>query len=307
MRASMLARSLCTTAAVLLAVAASVPGTATATLDGASGTTADVPVDVALAPLAAPATDAGPAGTGQAAAEPSMERSVAPPADPATDLPAGTGLELAALDAPAPPRPSEPPSDDAVARLTRALEGLGVLEARFTQTVEDSRGTVLRTATGALWASRPDRFRWEMESPFAEVLVGDGELLYLWDPDLEQVTIRPYDERLRGTPARLLSGSAEDLVDTFEVRMVRGDATRELFELRPRTGDGLFERLDIAFTDGLPRSLVILDSLGQRTGVLLEEVRVGGVVEEGRFAFEIPPGADVLREEAEGSPGDAGH
>ncbi|MEE4300531.1 MAG: outer membrane lipoprotein chaperone LolA [Pseudomonadales bacterium] len=193
---------------------------------------------------------------------------------------------------------------DAVARLSSVLDGLDTLEARFTQTIQDGRGTLLRESTGALWAARPDRFRWEIDTPFAELLVGDGETLWLWDPDLEQVTVRPYDERLRGTPARLLSGRAADLVESFEVDMLRADGGRDVFELRPRAGDGLFERLEMVFEGGAPRALVIHDSLGQRTEVRFEDVIVGGVVDPARFAFEIPEGADVLREEAEDAAGD---
>lgn len=226
--------------------------------------------------------------------------------------------EGAALEAPLPPAAAMPlpegaevpppvAAQDPVARLSARLDALETLEAHFTQTIRDGRGTLLRESSGALWAARPDRFRWEIATPFAEVLIGDGEMLWLWDPDLEQVTVRPYDERLRGTPARLLSGSAAELVESFEVDLLRAERGREVFELRPRTGDGLFDRLEMVFADDGPRALVIHDSLGQRTEVVFDEVIVGAPVDATRFAFEIPAGADVLREEAEGvtdAPGD---
>ena len=108
-------------------------------------------------------------------------------------------------------------------------------------------------------------------------------------------------------PARLLSGGASELVENFEVELIRAGGDREVFELRPRAGDGLFDRLEMVFTDGTPQALVIHDSLGQRTEVRFEDVVVGGAVDPARFAFEVPDGADVLREEAEGAtdaPGD---
>ena len=114
-------------------------------------------------------------------------------------------------------RPASPTISPAAMALMQALEGFETLQARFRQRVEDRRGTLLREATGSLEASRPERFRWEVETPFAELLIGDGRTLWLWDPDLEQLTIRPYDDRLSQTPARLLSGNAADVVNSFDI------------------------------------------------------------------------------------------
>lgn len=188
----------------------------------------------------------------------------------------------------------------AAVALTRALESFDTLRARFLQRVEDSRGTLLREATGSLEASRPERFRWEVETPFAELLIGDGRTLWLWDPDLEQVTIRPYDERLAETPARLLSGRADELVRNFDITARSRTEQRAVYELRPLAGDGLFERLEIIFAGEAPRALVVFDSLGQRTEVLFEDVGVDVELSDDRFTFEIPEGADVLREGAVG-------
>ncbi len=193
------------------------------------------------------------------------------------------------------PGPSPTVSPAAIA-LTQALEGFETLRARFRQRVEDSRGTLLREAAGSLEASRPERFRWEVETPFAELLIGDGRMLWLWDPDLEQLTIRPYDDRLAQTPARLLSGSAADVVNSFDITARVRTEQRSVYELRPLAGEGLFERLDIILTGGVPRALVVHDSLGQRTEVLFEDVGVDVDIADDRFTFEIPEGADVLRE-----------
>ena len=194
------------------------------------------------------------------------------------------------------PGPSPSISPAAIA-LTQALEGFETLRARFRQRVEDSRGTLLREAAGSLEASRPERFRWEVETPFAELLIGDGRMLWLWDPDLEQSTIRPYDDRLAQTPARLLSGSAADVVSSFDITARVRTEQRSVYELRPLAGEGLFERLDIILTGGAPRALVVHDSLGQRTEVFFEDVGVDVDIADDRFTFEIPEGADVLRED----------
>lgn len=188
----------------------------------------------------------------------------------------------------------------AAERLTERMAGLEQIEAAFSQELIDGRGMVLRRSSGRLWAERPGRFRWEVDAPFAEVLIGDGETLWLWDPDLEQVTVRPYDARLRATPVRLLSGSAEELLEAFDVDWEPGgDAESDRFVLWPREGDPLFERLEFVFADELPRRLVVHDGMGQRTVVELHDVRGHFDADPDRFRFEIPEGVDVLYEEAE--------
>ena len=209
---------------------------------------------------------------------------------------AGAASADTALIEAARPGPSQTISPAAMA-LVQALESFETLQARFRQRVEDSRGTLLREATGTLEASRPERFRWEVETPFSELLVGDGRTLWLWDPDLEQLTIRPYDDRLAQTPARLLSGSAAEVVNSFDITARVRTEQRSVYELRPLAGEGLFERLDIILAGSAPRALVVHDSLGQRTEVLFEDVGVDVDIADDRFTFEIPEGADVLRED----------
>ena len=195
---------------------------------------------------------------------------------------------------------------DAAADLSARLEALDAFHARFEQQLMDARGGLLRTSRGQLWARRPDRFRWEISEPFPEVLIGDGETLWLWDPDLEQVTIRPFDERLQGTPARLLSGDAADLVADFAVERLPAEGERTRFRLRPREEDSLFESLEMLFEGREPRALVIHDGLGQRTRVWFETIDLDPEPDPDRFRFDIPEGADVLREEAAEAPGSGG-
>ena len=217
--------------------------------------------------------------------------------------------ETAAVD-----EPREPAAGEGVttaqrdaARLRTLLNGFDALYADVIQRSVDGRGVALRESRGRLWVARPNRFRWEVDTPFAEVLVGDGELIHLWDPDLEQVTIRPYDERLAGTPARLLTGSLDELLAAHDVAR-RGEAGladdgRERFALIARDDDALFERMELLFVDGSPRMLSVSDRLGQRTEVLLQGVRTDVDHDADRFRFEVPAGADVIREAAVAAPG----
>lgn len=184
----------------------------------------------------------------------------------------------------------------AAEHLAERMAGMEQLQAAFSQRLVDSRGSELRHTQGRLWAQRPDRFRWEVDSPFAELLVGDGETLWLWDPDLEQVTVRPYDERLQATPARLLSGAVDDLLEAFDVDRLPGSDGSVRFTLWPRSQDALFERLELHFEGDEPRFMVIHDGLGQRTDVELIDVALEFDPDPERFRFDIPDGADVLHD-----------
>lgn len=184
---------------------------------------------------------------------------------------------------------------DSAELLAQHLDALTQLHAQFDQRRYDGRGMEMQRSQGRFWAERPDRFRWEVSAPFEEILIGDGETIWLWDPDLDQVTVRPYDERLRSTPASLLSGAVEDLLEDFSVQHSVEDGLIR-FRLQPRARDALFEELEMIFDDGNLRWLVIHDGMGQYTEITLTEVRSEFEQNLERFRFVIPEGVDVLHE-----------
>ena len=100
-------------------------------------------------------------------------------------------------------------ADDSVARVDAYLGSLRTLSAAFVQVVQDKQGQVTERATGQLSISRPNRFRWDYQQPYAQTIVADGKKLWLYDPDLDQVTVRLLEQGLGATPAMLLSGSGK--------------------------------------------------------------------------------------------------
>lgn len=186
-------------------------------------------------------------------------------------------------------------ANEGAERLTRLLEPLNTYAATFEQQILDSSGQRLQEARGQMWLSRPGRFRWEVDAPYQQVVVSDGDDVYLHDPDLEQVTVQPLDTRVTHTPALLLSGSASELTDSYQVtRQQQGAA--ETFTLTPRGADTLFEELKMTFRSERLDMLQMTDSTGQRTAIEFDDVEYNPRIDESRFAFEIPDGADVIRE-----------
>ena len=180
-------------------------------------------------------------------------------------------------------------------RLTRMLEPLRTYEAAFQQQILDGSGERLQEASGRMWLSRPGKFRWEVDAPYQQEVVSDGEEVYLYDPDLEQVTVQALDQRVTHTPALLLSGSANELTDSYDVtRQQQGSA--ETFTLFPKSADTLFEALEMTFRGERLATLQMIDSTGQRTAIVFSDVRMNQAIDDGMFAFEIPDGTDVIRD-----------
>ncbi|WP_280568786.1 outer membrane lipoprotein chaperone LolA [Chromohalobacter sp. 296-RDG] len=184
---------------------------------------------------------------------------------------------------------------DGVERLTNLLEPLESYSADFEQQILDGSGQRLQKVEGHMWLSRPGKFHWEVDAPYQQVVVSDGDKVYLYDPDLQQVSIRPLDTRVTHTPALLLSGSAEALTENYEVTS-RQESGLETFTLIPKSPDTLFESLELTFEDDRLEGLEMEDSTGQRTAINFDDIDVNDDISASRFEFEIPDGADVIRE-----------
>lgn len=185
-------------------------------------------------------------------------------------------------------------ADDSLSRVDAYLGPLKTLAADFVQVVRDSKGQITSRATGTLTISRPDRFRWDYREPYLQTIVADGKKLWLYDADLEQVTVRSLEQGLGSTPAMLLSGSGK-AGEAFVAGPIerRGDWTWCVLLPRQRGSD--FERVSLAFTArGEIAAMELVDKLGQATGIEFSDVRRNGKVDETAFRFVPPKGADVI-------------
>lgn len=184
---------------------------------------------------------------------------------------------------------------DDLHRLQERLEEVKTLQGDFTQVLRDDDGTVLEESRGRFALERPGKFYWHTLEPFEQQLVSDQEYLWMYDPDLEQVTRRAYDqEQVRVTPAAVLSDDLEGLGENFIVRLEGQEGDRTLFRLSPREHDDLFQDLTLAFTDEGLVEIRVQDNLGQLTIFSLVNVRRNQPVDPQLFQFVPPKGVDVL-------------
>ena len=180
-------------------------------------------------------------------------------------------------------------------RLTSLLSQADTLTGRFSQLSLDASGTQLQETSGELALKRPGQFRWHTDEPMEQLLVSNGEKVWLYDPDLQQVTIQQLDQRLTHTPALLLSGDVSTISENFEVSHKEvGDVID--FTLRPKARDTLFDSLRLSFRGGVINDMQLIDSVGQRTNILFMGVKLNEPLKSGLFQFEIPEGADVISE-----------
>lgn len=181
--------------------------------------------------------------------------------------------------------------------LAALLESMSTYRAEFEQTVASQMGEVLQTATGTMHLERPGRLRWSVDEPYPQLVVADGETVWIYDPDLEQVTVQPFDETVEGTPAMFLTDTAV-LEEHFEVRTaVASEEGERRFVLSPRDPQSrsLFRTMILTFSsDGLLTRLHIQDNLEQETRMAFRHGEANPVLESGLFQFEVPDGVDVI-------------
>lgn len=179
--------------------------------------------------------------------------------------------------------------------LTAALKNISDFSADFKQVTSDNRGRKLQIAHGQLWISKPSRFRWHAEPPMEQVLVSNGELLWLYDPDLEQVTIQNIESEISSLPLLILTGDVSRLSQDFLIDHYEDEAG-DHFSFQPKADSGSFKLVSLLVKDDHIKGLDITDALNQKTSIELTNIRSEEKLPDDMFQFQIPDGVDVIRE-----------
>lgn len=184
----------------------------------------------------------------------------------------------------------------APAQLRAFLAETVTLEARFSQRLLEADRERAQVSEGVFYLHRPQRFRWDYLSPAPQLVVADGEHLWLYDPDLEQVTVRRLDDGLSGTPAMLLSGDGV-LEDTFRVGAAYREEGLDWVELAPLSEAADFAAVRVGFEGGVLAAMELMDALGQTTVIEFSDVKLNPSLAASLFEFVPPPGSDVIRDD----------
>lgn len=177
--------------------------------------------------------------------------------------------------------------------LRNVLSPVSSMSAEFSQVIEDANGYQLQESQGTLVVSQPGKIRWISQRPMEQWVISDGETLWVFDPDLEQVTVQPFNQDLAQTPAILFSGDLEKLDGAYYVTYEQKDG-RNLFYLSPEGEGSLFNTVILTFDDEMPVSMELVDNLDQHTVISFSSVQVNIPVTADQFVFKIPEGVDVI-------------
>ena len=184
-------------------------------------------------------------------------------------------------------------SGPARVQLERFTYELKSLHARFDQQVINADGLVEETSSGQLWIAHPNRFRWEYGGNFPELVVADGEKIWLYDEMLEQVTIRQQSSLTSDSPLTLLTDLGQ-LDGQFDVRELGDDSGLDLLELRARNPESQFERVLLGLNGDQVMLMTMEDIFGLRTEIRFKDIKRNPQLSEELFHFTPPEGVDVI-------------
>jgi outer membrane lipoprotein carrier protein len=181
-----------------------------------------------------------------------------------------------------------------IERYKAFLNGTQSARAQFEQKVYDRTGKLVQQSHGSFVFQRPGRFRWVYEKPADQVIVGDGQRVWIYDRQLNQVTVRKLSAALGSTPAALLAG-ASGVEQAFALSDAGEKDGLEWMEARPREREAGFERVRLGFdAHGGLQAMELTDNFGQTTMLRFSKLERNPKVNPAEFRFDPPKGADVL-------------
>ena len=182
---------------------------------------------------------------------------------------------------------------DAKTRLEAFVDDTKSLTANFTQTVFDNAGRKTQEASGNLFFSRPGKFRWVYQKPYAQLIVGDGSKVWIHDEDLDQVTVRKFDQALGDSPAALLAGD-NNIEKLFNLKEGGSKDGIEWLEASPKSKEGSFEKVRMGFKGNDLHAMELKDNFGQTTLLRFSNLQRNPAIGASLFRFTPPKGVDVI-------------
>jgi outer membrane lipoprotein carrier protein len=183
---------------------------------------------------------------------------------------------------------------DAVDTLKDFIRDVKTGRAQFTQTVTSPDGAKKKTSTGSFEFSRPNRFRFVYAKPFEQVIVADGQKVWIYDADLNQASSRKFSAALGATPAALLAGGSLD--KDFDLAALPARDGLDWASATPKAKDGAFKSVRVGFRGKELAALEIVDAFDQRSLVQFSQFTAGVGFRAETFQFKPPAGADVIEQ-----------
>lgn len=182
--------------------------------------------------------------------------------------------------------------------LQTQLNSYEQMSGQFTQVISSERGAQTQSSTGEFWIKKPSKFRWHYSTPYIQKIISNGEKIWVYDEDLEQVTVKNSSQAIDSTPLAIILGSAS-IDKHFNTATLESDDDLDWMKLTPKNDSSGFDYIDIGLKNGLLSRMLLQDSFGQKTHLLFSYVEVSTAIDDDNFDFEIPEGSDVFEETLE--------
>ena len=171
---------------------------------------------------------------------------------------------------------------------------INTMQAAFTQQVIDDKGALRQSSSGNVFLSRPGKFRWEYAAPDKHEIVADGKNVWIYDVELDQVTVKPMTQALSSAPVGMLT-QKQPVDKQFNVQEMEADgSTLEWFRLTPKKKDSDFTSMDLGVSATGVEEMILGDKFGQQTYIKFQGLRTDVNIDQSRFTFTPPKGADVI-------------
>lgn len=180
--------------------------------------------------------------------------------------------------------------EEDIQRLRDLLQPISSLSSQFNQRITNADGFELQTSEGLFEVAQPNKLRWIVQQPMPQQVISDGVTLWVYDPDLEQVIIQPFDKDIAATPAILFSGELDSLDSVYFVEQLAEGS----FLLTPEQEGSLFSSTAIEFDGAKPSVIVLTDTLGQITRISFTALKLNPLISADQFVFVIPHETDVI-------------
>jgi outer membrane lipoprotein carrier protein len=183
--------------------------------------------------------------------------------------------------------------DSPINQLKSFLKASASLTADFKQVSYNKAGQVGQSSFGQFYLSRPGKFRWNYQKPFAQEIVSNSEKVWFYDVDLEQVTSKPLDDSLGATPALLLTGQV-NIDEKFNLEEQGKDDDLNWIRLSPKNEESGFKYILIGLNHGQLGGMELSDNFGQMTRIYFSNIKLNPVLNDTLFDFKPPKNVDVF-------------
>lgn len=180
------------------------------------------------------------------------------------------------------------------------VSDLNHFQASFEQTVVESDGYVLDETQGVMSFEKPNKLYWNVEEPFPSLLVSDAETLYFYDPDLNQVTLRPWSSDPSENPLAVFVSDTQ-ILDYYSISTSGSDSgsqnntedVSDLYVLTPKSLDASYTELQILFDEKGIASMTVFDTIGQTTSIHFSELEENSLPDS-PYEFRVPENAELI-------------